>query len=49
MKKNKTKTNGYTITAIFISLLIIFSVLYIKWWIYDKEAKIDKRQILYMI
>lgn len=49
MKKNRTHTNGYTLSLILILMIALFSILYIKWYLSDRDQEKDKIQTVSMI
>jgi len=49
MKKDKTKTHGYTLTKFILGAVCFFALLYLKWYICDRENEIDNRQTQEMV
>jgi len=49
MKKDKTRTHGFTLTILFIGIICFFGFLYLKWYICDREKEIDNRQAQEMV
>jgi hypothetical protein len=49
MKKDKTKTHGYTLTMLFIGTICFFGFLYLKWYYCDRDKEIENRQLQEMV
>lgn len=45
MKKNRKETPGYTLTLIAIFLLVIFTSLYIDWYLNEKQVEKENREL----
>lgn len=49
MKKDKTRTHGYSVTMIILLVVGFFAALYLKWYFCDREKEIENRQLQEMV
>lgn len=49
MKKDKTNTHGFLLTRLLIGFLIFLSILYLKWYFFDREKELDNKELQEMV